>query len=392
MKAVTETEKSVKYLSFSNRSFGEYPNLITTFLSVKLASLRAQFLENEIPPSDYYSIEKVIRNFIHSPPSHLEEIFPVDVFAGGGSIALHMNLSEFISESTQLPLSVINRSQSTADVSHTAFRITLFKEFKALHRSLAPLIQTLGQQAREWDSILTLSRTCLQDALPVSLGKSWSAHAAALQRRHQDLDQKSLQLLKINLGGTVIGSGEGASPAYRDRVISELIAETDLPLSRKENLYDAAQNSDDLAQIHSSLGLLTQVLMKFARDLRLLSSGPQGGFGELRLPKVQQGSAFFTHKINPVLPETLIQCGCRILGSEQTIQLALAHSELNLNVFEGLIAITLLDSVQSLSQIIKKFHEHCIRGIEPQRARCEELSEKANSIQSNLPLNPNSSG
>jgi aspartate ammonia-lyase len=293
---------------------------------------------------------------------------------GGGSISLHLNILELLQKDSEVSVEQLNLCQSTADVFHSAHRIAIYRETLPLLKELETLGERLRVQAAHWDALPTLSRTCLQDALSVSLGKSWAGYGFALERRRTHLGREMKELLKINLGGTVVGSSEGASPIYFEEVLKELQVITQLPLTRRLNLFDAAQNSDDLSAFHASLVQLAQVLMKFARDLRLLSSGPQGGLGELKLPKNQEGSSFFSNKTNPIIPETMIQCGARILGADTTIQVALQNAELNLNVFEGLIAIEILDSLHNLTRCVRLFHLNCVEGIQPNEKRCEELS------------------
>ncbi len=148
-------------------------------------------------------------------------------------------------------------------------------------------------------------------------------------------------------------------------------------LTLRENLFDAAQNADDLAAVAAQLGMLAEVLIKVAQDLRLLSSGPRGGFGEIALPAVQEGSSFFAGKINPVIPETLLQCCFQVLGCERSARLALERGELNLNVFEGAAAINVLDAIAMLEASVAAFVELCVRKIDANEARCRELAALA---------------
>ncbi len=378
---MTETEKSLFYVSFSDRKLGNYIALLHSLLEVKLAAARANFFSGHFNFEVFERLERAFRElkqFIQTGSDEkILERFPVDMLSGGGSISIHMNVLEVIATQSGLPIKIINLSQSTADVLHTSFRIAAFRESQLLVEVLRNLISTIDSQCYKWTSITKLSRTCLQDAICVNLGNSWKGYSTSLNRRLQAIEQESLNLLKINLGGTVVGSGEGATTPYRDRVIQELMQVTDLPLSRSENLYDSAQNSDDLASFHSCISLLAQVLMKFARDVRLLSSGPKGGLGEFHLPQVQNSSSFFSSissKVNPILPETLLQCGFKILGAEYSLQIALQNSELDLNVFDGFMGSTLLDSLRLLTPCCDKFNKFCISDLEPDLKRHEELS------------------
>lgn len=376
---MNETEKSVQFLAFSDHCLSNYPILIDAILNVKSAAAAANFKGQRISAEVLEKIQGGLAELKQLLKPEFTEArrntFPVDLLAGGGCFSIHINILEAASRVSGVSIADLNASQSTADVCYSAFRIAIFRQAQKLVAVLEPIGRTLSLQAHAWEDISTLSRTCLQDALPVSFGESWSAHATALKRRRDVIESDMQALLRMNMGGTVIGSGAGASATYRQCVVQELIGVTDLPLSSRDNFYDAAQSSDDLGSFHSSLTQLVQVLMKLARDLRLLSSGPRGGLGELTLPRIQEGSSFFAGKTNPILPETLLQCGFQVLGGEAAIQVAQAHSELNLNVFDGFIGTIVLDSLQSLIQCLPKFHQHCLSGVEVQRTRCEELSQ-----------------
>jgi aspartate ammonia-lyase len=373
-----QTSKSVIHFSFSGRKLGDYPKYISSLLDVKEAAARANCSNGHISREEGENLAEVIRSFRSEifglNSSHLREIYPVDMLGGGGSIGVHMNISELISTRSGLPLSVINCSQSTADVCHTASRIAIIKSWQGLEEISLEIVQTLEDQAKAFQPIETLARTCLQDAVAVSLGESWSAYAAAIKRRLFSLQQRVEDLHQINLGGTVIGSGEGASIGYRGQIASILSQVTGFPLRLRNNLYDAAQNSDDLGIFSSELSQLALALMKLARDLRLLSSGPRGGMGEIRLPQLQEGSSFFSNKVNPVMPETLLQCCFQVLGADRAIQAALEHAELNLNVFEGAILVNILDSMQGITRCLQLFHLYGLQDIQVVSSRCEELS------------------
>jgi aspartate ammonia-lyase len=268
----------------------------------------------------------------------------------------------------------VNLSQSTSDVCHTAIRITIINEFQALHKVITALITELENKVQSLRDVTTIARTCLQDGMRVQIGDFFSGYVSMLKRRLSSLEDKVDQLHFINLGGTVIGSGIGAPPEYRAVILNKLSEVVEMPLGYRENLYDAAQNIDDLAAVSSEVRLLVTSLIKIAKDLRLLSSGPEAGFGEIQLPAVQAGSSFFPGKVNPVVPETLIQCCFQVLASDRVVQATLEHGELNLNVFEGAAGINILEALSMLTQAITTFHKNCIAGITANRERCEELS------------------
>jgi aspartate ammonia-lyase len=309
------------------------------------------------------------------------------VLGGGGGIAVNMNVNEVIANianealggargvySPVDPKLHVNASQSTADVCHTAARIAIIKRWQHLYGVLSACLSVTRSTAREFHHVQTLARTCLQDASVTSLGEMFGGYGAGLERRVMELDRAVGMLHKVNLGGTVLGDGSGAPKAYRRSVIKHLSRLAELRLELRENLFDAAQNCDDLGAVAAQLGLLAEFLIKYAQDLRLLGSGPEGGFGEITLPAVMEGSSFYPGKINPVVPETLLQCCFQVLGCERAARLALERGELNLNVFEGAAAINIMDAMEMLIRAVPNFTSLCVAKIAPNEARCEELA------------------
>ena len=377
------TQRAVANLSFSGHQLGRCPAFVRALAIVKKAAARANRDAREIDQRRLAAIEYACDEIIRG--EHLDQ-FPVDLLAGGGSIAVNMNVNEVIANlaNDRLggergkyehvdPKAHVNASQSTADVCHTAGRIAILGQWADLRRALVDCAGVFASKADELRPVMTISRTCLQDASPVSLGELFGGHAAALMRRISELDQRMQRLRKINLGGTVIGSGEGASAVYRRSILKHLRKIAVGKLTPRENLYDAAQNIDDLGMIAALLGLLAEVFIKIAEDLRLLSSGPEGGFGEIVLPAVQEGSSFFPGKINPVIPETMLQCCFQIVGCERVVRLALERGELHLNVFEGAAVANILDAIEMMRACTTIFAERCVKGITANEDRCREL-------------------
>ena len=378
------TIRSIRNLSFSGRVLGAYPLYVRALAIVKKAAARANHDAGVIKPRIADAIEAACDALIAG--AHLDQ-FPVDVLAGGGGIAVNMNLNEVIanlacerlgrvrgSYDPVDPKLHVNASQSTADVCHTAARIAIIEQWSELQPVLDGCVSAARAKAKQFRNIQTLARTCLQDASAVSLGEMFGAYATAIARRAGALDRTVATLRKINLGGTVIGDGSGAPSTYRGVVVGHLNRLIKHPLSLRENLFDAAQNIDDIVAVSAQLGMLAEVLIKIAQDLRLLSSGPEGGFGEIILPAVQEGSSFFPGKINPVIPETMLQCCFQVLGCERAARLALERGELNLNVFEGAAAINVMDAMAMLTRAVASFTDACLRGIVANQARCHELA------------------
>jgi aspartate ammonia-lyase len=378
------TVRAVENLGFSGRVLANYPDYIRALAIVKKAAARANRDAHVIDARRQDAIERACDALIRG--EHLAH-FPIDMLAGGGSIAVNMNVNEVIANlaSEHLggargtyqpvhPKTHVNVAQSTADVCHTAVRMTILSRWSGLRRVLSQCVATFRNKAEEMQLVITISRTCLQDASPVSLGELFGGHAEVIARRTGELAQSLKALTRINLGGTAIGSGSGASASYRRAIVKRLNEIAGQKFTLRPNLYDAAQNIDDLAAVSAQLAMLAEVLIKIAQDLRILASGPNGGFGEITLPAVQEGSSIFPGKINPVIPETMIQCCFQVLGCERAARLALERGELNLNVFEGAAAANVFDTIEMMERSIALFSDLCVSGITANKKRCKELA------------------
>src|SRR5580700_107294 len=381
------TVRAVENLGFSDRILANYPDYIRALAIVKKAASRANRDAHVIDARRQNAIERACDALIRG--EHLAH-FPIDMLAGGGSIAVNMNVNEVIANlasehlggarGTYQPVHPkvhVNASQSTADVCHTAVRMTVLSRWRGLRRALAVCVRGFRAKAEELRPVITISRTCLQDAARVSLGEIFGAHAEVIERRAAELTRSIRALAYINLGGTVIGSGSGAPAIYRRTILKRLNEVAGQKLTLRRNLYDAAQNIDDLAAVSAHLAMLAEVMIKIAQDLRMLASGPEGGFGEIILPAVQEGSSFLPGKINPVIPETMLQCCFQVLGCERATRLAFERGELNLNVFEGAAAANIFNAIEMMQGPITFLVERCVRGIAANRKRCRELASRA---------------
>jgi len=370
-------------MTFSGRALRDYPEYVEALVMVKKAAARVNAQIGVLPDRLAEAIEAACDEILEG--RHREQ-FIVDAFHGGGGIGANMNVNEVIANLANErlggarglydpvhPNDHVNASQSTSDVCHTAVRIALLRVSGEFLGSLERLCDTTAQKAEAFMPVMTIARTCLQDAMAVPAGALFAGYAHGLRRRLEELRRSVSRLHAVNLGGTVIGSGTGAPPEYRERILDVLREVTGYPLRHRENLYDAAQHPDDLAEVSAGLGLLGAMLIKMADDLRLLSSGPEAGFGELRLPAVQAGSSFFPGKVNPVVPETLIQCCFQVIGLDRSVRAALEHGELHLNIWDGAAGVNLMDAMRILGKAVRLFTDKCVAGVEV-TDRCRELS------------------
>jgi len=381
------TLRALEKLSFANRPLHTYPDYVAALAYVKWAAAEANQDAGVIEAETAAAIVAAAQQILEG--RHREH-FVADVLAGGGSIAVHMNVNEVIANLANEhlggqrgtydpvhPKRHVGASQSTADVCHTAVRLAAMRVGWPLIRVLDRLGYTLREKAVAFAKVPTLARTCLQDAMPTTLAILFDGYARTIEQRRAAVADGIEALREVALGGTVIGTGEGAPPRYREQVVDNLQRISGIAIYRCSQLPHAMQTSDDIRSISAGLAALAESLIRICRDLRLLASGPNGGFGEILLPHVLEGSSFFGNKRNPVIPETVMQCCFQVLGCERSVQAACENAELYLNVFDALAAINILDAMRMLTAALKHLDEDCLRGLTANEDRCLELSRLA---------------
>lgn len=319
-----------------------------------------------------------------------DEAFITDALQGGAGTSTNMNVNEVIANLALKelnytcgrydiihPLDDVNRGQSTNDVYPTALRIAAIQLLRTLSENCAKLQQELQQKENAFDEIKKLGRTELMDAVPITLGQEFGAYAQAIARDRWRLYKVEERLRQINLGGTAVGSGDNADRKYRYKVIEELRDLTDIGLAAAEYPMDITQNNDVFVEVSGLLKALAVNLMKIANDLRLMNSGPKGGFGEITLAPLQLGSTIMPGKINPVIPEMVMQVSMKVMANDTAITMASAHGEFELNAFMPLIADSLLESLELLTSTTELLRMKCINSLQPNIDRCKELLDKS---------------
>jgi aspartate ammonia-lyase len=320
----------------------------------------------------------------------LADQFVVDCMQGGAGTSANMNANEVIAnraiellggskgEYTLVhPLDHVNLSQSTNDVFPTAVRIAAIKLLVPVSEVFAELQTALQEKEEEFAAVLKVGRTELQDAVPVLLGQEFGAYAQAVARDRWRLYKVEERLRQVNLGGTAVGTGLNAERKYIFQVIEKLRELTGLGLARAEHMMDPTQNVDVFVEVSGLLKAAAVNLSKIANDLRLLSSGPRAGFGEIMLPAVQSGSSIMPGKVNPVIPEAVNQIAFRIMGNDMTITIAAQAGQLELNAFLPLIAQSLFEMLELLQKGLRMFIDKWIRGIRADTDRCRQLVEES---------------
>lgn len=316
--------------------------------------------------------------------------FVVDPFQAGAGTSHNMNANEVLANralelmgqqrgdfSTLHPNDHVNMAQSTNDVIPTAIRLASLEMLDPLLEMLESLELALDAKGREFDHILKSGRTHLQDAVPIRMGQEFGAYAAAIRKNREGLESCIPALLELGIGGTAVGTGLNAEPAYITAIIEELAIATGFPLIASQNLFEAMQNMDPFLALSSSLRRTAVNLGRIANDLRLLASGPRTGFDEIRLPAIQPGSSIMPGKINPSMAEMANMVSFQVIGCDQAIMLATQAGQLELNVMMPLISWNLTFSMEILKNCVQKFTESCINGIEANEARCRRYLEES---------------
>jgi aspartate ammonia-lyase len=271
------------------------------------------------------------------------------------------------------PLDHVNRSQSTNDVYPTAVKVGLLSALDRLSSAVHELAEAFGAKAAELADVPKVGRTQLQDAVPMTVGQELAAWAVTLaEEQSRILDSRGL-LSEVNLGATAIGTGITAPPGYRDAVCAHLREVTGLELTTAPNLIEATSDTGAFVQLSGVLKRTAVKVSKICNDLRLLSSGPQAGLGELRLPPRQAGSSIMPGKVNPVIPEMVNQVAFAVVGNDVTVTMAAEAGQLQLNAFEPVMAHRLLESITWMTAAYRRLATLCVAGIEVDRARLESM-------------------
>ncbi|GAA0108718.1 MULTISPECIES: aspartate ammonia-lyase [Clostridium] len=312
--------------------------------------------------------------------------FIIDPIQGGAGTSMNMNINEIIANRANEilgyekgeyypvhPNDHVNMGQSTNDVIPTAASITAYKLLVKCIKNIKVLESALNEKAKEFTDIIKMGRTEMQDAVPISLGSEFKAFSLAIGRDANRLENVKDSLLTVNLGGTAVGTGITATKGYIKevtKVLKELFGED---INQSEDLIDGTQNLDKYADISSQLKVCAVNLSKISGDLILMSSGPRTGFGEIKLPSKQNGSSIMPGKVNPVMPEVMKQIAFQIMGNDLTITMATQSGQLELNAFYPIIMHNIYESIIILTNGIETFVENCIKGIEANEIRCNDL-------------------
>src|SRR5688572_3329973 len=354
-----------------------YPDLVSALACVKQAAALAN---NELGLLDDERAQAIVKACEDVRNGALLEEFVVDVIQGGAGTSTNMNANEVLANRALEiigrgkgeyefvhPLEHVNMSQSTNDVYPTAVKLALHFGIERLTGAMAELRAAFEAKAAEFSDVLKIGRTQLQDAVPMTLGQEFSTYAVMLSEDEQRLREAALLIHEINLGATAIGTGINAHPDYSALVCRKLSDITGIPLITAANLVEATQDAGAFVQLSGVLKRVGVKLSKTCNDLRLLSSGPRAGLGEINLPAVQAGSSIMPGKVNPVIPEVVNQIAFEVIGNDITVSFAAEGGQLQLNAFEPVIAHSLFKSIAHLSAGCRTLSDRCVKGITANR-------------------------
>ncbi len=370
------------------------PGFIESMVEVKKACALANIELGEVDEKIGMAIINACDDLLFG---HFLDQIIVDPIQGGAGTSMNMNINEVLANRAiehlggvkgdyQLvsPNDHVNRGQSTNDVVPTAGKITFLKMTERLRAKLSELEQAFQEKAVEFATIKKMGRTQLSDAVPMTVGDEFGAYAAVTQRNIQRLEHVKQEVLTINLGGTAIGTGLSAHKHFSGVVEKYLNHTTNLNLLTAHDLIDNTQNIESFAVLSDCLKTIALSTSKIANDIRLLSSGPRTGIGELIIPARQNGSSIMPGKINPVIPEVVTQCAYMVVGNNVTISMAVEAGQLELNAFEPVIFYRLLESFSVLERALDTFIFNCIKGIKVDAKRARELLESSTYLTTHL--------
>lgn len=316
--------------------------------------------------------------------------FPVDVFQTGSGTSSNMNANEVIanraneilgaplgSRNPVHPNDHVNQGQSSNDVIPTAIHIAARQELQSMVEDLRCLRQSLLDKAEEFQDVIKTGRTHLQDALPITLGQEFSGYASQVEHGIRRIVKDYPHLEELALGGTAVGTGLNAHREFASRVVQRIAERVGIPFTEAHNRFEALAARDALVELMGTLNTLAVSLMKIANDLRLLSSGPRTGFAELIIPSLQLGSSIMPGKVNPVIPEMMIQVAAQVMGNHLAVTIGGQNGPLELNMMMPLMAHNVLFSIEILKSGVELFEKKCVSGVSANGKRCRELVEQS---------------
>ena len=364
-----------------------HPEIINSLAYIKKAAAitncEVGIIDKKIANAIVKACDEILEGKFHKD-------FIVDPIQGGAGTSLNMNANEVIANraiellggqkgdySIVNPNDHVNCSQSTNDVIPTAGKMTSLRLLKNLKKELRRLYEALSKKADEFDHVIKMGRTQMQDAVPIRLGQEFKAYSVAVMRDINRMDKAMDEMRTLNMGGTAVGTGINADEAYLKRIVPNLVEISGMDFVQAFDLIDATQNLDPFVAVSGAIKACAVTLSKIANDFRLMSSGPRAGFGEINLPAKQNGSSIMPGKVNPVIPEVVNQVAFNVIGNDVTITMAAEAGQLELNSFEPIVFYCMFQSIDTMAYAVQTFVENCVSGITANETRCRYLVENS---------------
>ncbi len=380
------TGRAVENFPISRRRFGR--EFIGALGLLKQVAAKANQELKQLDPKLAGAIEKAAGQVASG---EYDSHFPVDIFQTGSGTSTNMNANEVIANLANLQLGSelgakqpvhpndhVNKGQSSNDVIPTTIHIAAAQQIQNhLLPALDKLAKALATQAKALSSAVKIGRTHLQDATPVTLGQEFSGYAEQIQKRLNRIEAALKGLHELAIGGTAVGTGLNTHPQFATTVCETLKKKTGIPFCEATNHFEAQAAKDAVVEVSGTLKTLAVSLMKIANDLRWLSSGPRCGIGEISLPELQPGSSIMPGKVNPVIPEAVLQVAAQVIGNDAAITIGGQHGNFELNVMMPMMASNLLESIFILGNAANVLADKCVTGIRVNQERAEELIEQS---------------
>ncbi|GED12551.1 aspartate ammonia-lyase [Aneurinibacillus migulanus] len=364
-----------------------HESLITAMAIVKKAAALANMETGQLNQRLGNAIVQAAQEIIDGK---LHDQFIVDPIQGGAGTSINMNTNEVIANRGleiigetkgnyfQLsPNTHVNMAQSTNDAFPTAIHLATLSMLDKLLVTMQELHDAFAEKAKEFDHVVKMGRTHLQDAVPIRLGQEFEAYRRVLDRDMKRIKQSRQHLYEVNMGATAVGTGLNADPRYIKSVVKHLADISGFPIVGAEHLVDATQNTDAYTEVSAALKVCMMNMSKVANDLRLMASGPRVGLSEISLPARQPGSSIMPGKVNPVMAEVINQIAFQVIGNDNTICLASEAGQLELNVMEPVLVFNLLQSISIMNNGFRVFREYCVQGITANEEKLKEYVEKS---------------
>ena len=363
-----------------------YPDMHEALFQIKKACARANAKIGAMDPEVADAIVKACDKLL---AGGYEKEFPLDMWQGGGYTCVNMNVNEVIGNLANEiltgrkgsdrvhPNTHVNMGQSTNDTIPSATHLGITKRLDAIVKELELLEESFSKKAKEFETVVKVGRTCWQDALPLTLGQEFNGFASLMKRLAKKLKDARAGSFEIVMGGSAVGTGLSSAPGYMDALYEFLSEQYGEKVSPMDSLFDGFQNPDYVVTVSALVKEVAMSLSKIAKDLRLMSSGPRAGFMEIELPALSPGSSIMPGKINPTVPEMVIQIAHQVIGNDMAISVAYDEGELDLNVWDSTFYKCLFESLQLVQKELPILRIHCVDGIKANLERCRHEAESS---------------